>query len=77
MLDEPAHQNMLQAIDVAISRCIDAFNIAAEAGDTELAEAARVEIESLKGLRQTALARPTRPARWMFARSRRGDARPR
>lgn len=77
MLDEPAHQNMLQALDTAISRCIDAFNIAAEGGDTELAEAARAEVEALKALRQTALARPTRPARWMFARSRRGDSRQR
>ncbi len=77
MLDETAHQKLLAAIDVAISRCIDAFNIATEAGDAELADTARSRVADLKEFRQAALARPTRPARWMFARSRRGDARPR
>jgi len=76
-MDETAHQKMLAAIDVAISRCIDAYNIAGEAGEDELAQAARARVEELKEFRQTVLARPTRPARWMFARSRRGDSRPR
>jgi hypothetical protein len=75
VLDETAHANLLAAIDAAISRCIDAFNIASEAGDAELAEAAHARVNELKAFRIVALARPTRPARWMQARSRRGDAR--
>ncbi len=77
MLDETAHQKLLAAIDGAVSRCIDAFNIAAEAGETELSDVARQRVEDLKAFRQVVLGRPTRPARWKFARSPRGDARPR
>jgi hypothetical protein len=77
VLDESAHANMLAAIDAAISRCIDAFNIASEAGDTELAEAARVRVTGLKSFREVVLARPTRPARWMYGRTPRGDSRSR
>ncbi|HLI74838.1 MAG TPA: hypothetical protein VKU86_13245 [Acidimicrobiales bacterium] len=77
MLDEGAHRNILAALDAAISRCIDAFNIASEAGDTELAEAARARVNGLKAFRDEVSARPTRPARWMQARSPRGDARQR
>ena len=76
MLDETAHANLLAAIDAAISRCIDAFNIASEGGDAELAEAARARVNGLKAFREEVSARPTRPARWMQAHSRRGDARP-
>jgi hypothetical protein len=77
VLDESAHANLVAAIDAAISRCIDAFNIASEAGEAELAEGARARVNQLKAYRQAVMARPTRPARWMQARSPRGDARPR
>jgi hypothetical protein len=77
MIDETAHSNLLAALDVAVSKCIDAYNIAAEAGETELAEQARACVDDLKSLRDSVRVHPTRPARWMFARSRRGDARPR
>ena len=75
MLDETAHQKLLAATDMAISRCIDAFNIASEADDTDLAHTAQARIDDLKDFRALVIARPTRPARWMYARSRRGDAR--
>lgn len=77
VLDETAHQSLLGAIDVAISRCVDAFNIASEAGEPELAENARVQVTQLKAFREAVLARPTRPARWQYGRSPRGDARSR
>jgi len=76
VLDESAHQNLIAAIDMAISRCIDAYNMAAEAGEQELAETARDRVTDLKEFRRTVLDRPTRPARWRNARSPRGDARP-
>ena len=77
MLDETAHRNMVAAVDMAVSRCIDAFNMASEAGDLELAEEARARVDDLKRLRQTILERPTKKGRWMFARTPRGDARAR
>ena len=77
MLDESAHKNLIAALDAAISRCIDAFNIASEAGDGELAEGARTKVNDLKAFRAEVALRPTRPARWMQARNPRGDARPR
>jgi len=77
VLDESAHANLVAAVDAAISRCIDAYNIASEAGETELAEGARARVNQLKAYRAAVMARPTRPARWMQARSPRGDARPR
>ena len=77
MLDEAAHKNVLAALDAAISRCIDAFNIASEAGDTDIAEGARTKVNSLKAFRDEVARRPTRPARWMQARNPRGDARQR
>lgn len=77
VLDETAHTSLLTAIDMAIGRCIDAFNIASEAGDQELADEARACVADLKALRQSAGSRPTRPARWMNVRTPRGDARPR
>jgi hypothetical protein len=77
VIDETAHKSLLTALDAAISKCIDAYNIASEAGDDELAEMARRRIEDLRDFRQTVQARPTRRARWLYARSPRGDARPR
>jgi hypothetical protein len=77
VLDETAHQSLLAAIDVAISRCVDAYNIASEAGEEELAEAARVQVTELKAFREAVRERPTRRARWQFGRSPRGDARSR
>jgi hypothetical protein len=77
VLDETAKRNLLSAIDVAISRAIDAYNIAWEAADTEIANMARGRVTDLQELRDAVRARPTRPARWQFARSPRGDARSR
>jgi hypothetical protein len=77
VLDETAHKSLLAAIDVAISKCVDAFNIASEAGDPELTESARAQVTALKAFREAALARPTRAGRWQFGRSPRGDARSR
>jgi len=77
LLDETAQQSLIAAIDVAISRCVDAFNIASEGGEHGLAESARVQVIELKTFRETALALPTRRSRWQFGRSPRGDARPR
>ena len=77
MLDETAHQKLLAAIDVAVSKAIDAYNLASEAGDDELADLARAQVDQLKAFREIARARPTRRARWLSARSPRGDARAR
>ena len=77
MLDETAHQSLIAALDMAISRCVDAFNIASEGGEDELAQRARIQVTELKALREAALSHPTRRARWQFGRSPRGDARPR
>jgi hypothetical protein len=77
VLDETAHQSLIAAIDVAISRCVDAFNIASEGGEPELAESARVQVTELKALREAVVARPSRRPRWQFGRSPRGDARSR
>ena len=77
MLDETAHQSLLTALDVAISKCVDAFNMASEAGEQALAESARACITDLKTLRAAVQARPSRPARWKNVRSPRGDARSR
>lgn len=77
MLDETSHQSLIASLDVAISRCVDAFNIASEGGESELAERARAQVGELKALREVALARPTRRSRWQFGRSPRGDARSR
>jgi len=75
VLDETAHQSLLAAIDMAISRCIDAYNIASEADEQELAEGARTQVTELKAFRATVVARPTRRSRWGYGRSPRGDAR--
>jgi hypothetical protein len=65
----------MAAIDVAISRCIDAFNIAAETGDEELTEQARACVERLQAFRDHTAACPTRASRWMHARPPRGESR--
>jgi hypothetical protein len=75
VLDETAHQSLLAAIDMAISRCIDAYNIASEADEQELAEGARTQVTELKAFRATVVSRPTRRSRWGYGRSPRGDAR--
>jgi hypothetical protein len=77
VLDETAHQSLISAIDVAISRCVDAFNISSEGGELELAEKARLQVIELKALRALALACPNRRPRWQFGRTPRGDARTR
>jgi len=77
VLDETAHQSLIAAIDVAISRCVDAFNIASEGGEEGLAASARVQVNELKAFRDAASALPTRRGRWQFGRSPRGDARSR
>jgi hypothetical protein len=77
VLDETAQQSLIAAIDVAISRCVDAYNIASEGAEDELAESVRIQITELKALRETALSSPTRRSRWQFGRSPRGDARSR
>jgi hypothetical protein len=77
VLDETAQQRLIAAIDVAISRCVDAYNIASEGAEHELAEIARLQVTELKAFRETALSSPTRQSRWQFGRSPRGDARSR
>jgi hypothetical protein len=77
VLDETAHQSLIAALDVAISRCVDAFNISLESGELELAEKARAQVTELKAFRAAVLVHPTRRARWQFGRSPRGDARSR
>ena len=77
MLDESAQRSLVTAVDAAVSRCIDAYNMATEADDAELAAAAREQVAQLQRLRQMILDRPTRRGRWMFARTPRGDARSR
>ena len=77
VLDETAHQSSMAAIDVAISRCVDAYNIASEGGEDELAASARARIVDLQAFRARASASPTRRARWQFGRTPRGDARSR
>ena len=77
MLDETAHQSLIASLDVAISRCVDAFNICSEGGELDLAERARTHVTELKALREAAVGRPSRRPRWQFGRSPRGDARSR
>jgi hypothetical protein len=75
VLDETAHQSLLTALDVAISKCVDAFNMAWEADERALAEGARACMTDLKRLREAVRDHPTRPARWKNVRSPRGDSR--
>jgi hypothetical protein len=73
VLRDVEQSRLMAAVDVAISRCIDAFNIAAETGDTELTEEARVCVERLKAFRDYTAARPTKASRWMH-RPHRGES---
>jgi len=65
---------LVTAIDTAVSRCIDTFNIAAEIGDEELMEEARACVEKLKAFREFSAGQPTRASRWMRARPPRGES---
>ena len=74
MLREAEVARLVSAIDTAVSRAIDAFNVAAETGDEELVAEARACVERLKDFRDVTAARPTRASRWMHARPPRGDS---
>lgn len=74
MLREAEHHRVMVAIDVAVSRCIDTYNIAAETGDEGLMAEARACVEKLKAFRAYAAAQPTRASRWMRARPPRGES---
>ena len=68
MLRDAEQTQLLAAIDVAVSRCIDAFNIAAEIDDEQLTAEARACVERLKAFRELTAAQPARASRWMRAR---------
>jgi hypothetical protein len=74
VLREAEVARLVSAVDVAVSRAIDAFNVAAETGDEELTDEARACVARLKEFRDLAAARPTRASRWMHARPPRGDS---
>jgi hypothetical protein len=74
MLREAELARLLTAIDVAVSRAIDAFNIAGETGDEDLTAEARACVERLKAFREFTAAQPTRASRWMHARPPRGES---
>lgn len=74
MLREVELARLLNAIDVAVSRAIDAYNVAAESEDEALTEQARACVEHLKAFRDYAAAQPTRASRWMRARPPRGES---
>jgi hypothetical protein len=74
VLRDAEQAQLLAAIDVAVSRCIDAFNIAAETEDEALAAEARDCVERLKAFRDLTAAQPARASRWMRARPPRGDS---
>jgi hypothetical protein len=74
VLREAELAQLLTAIDTAVSRAIDAFNIASETGDEELTAEARACVEQLKAFRQLCAGQPTRASRWMRARPPRGES---
>jgi hypothetical protein len=74
VLREAELARLLAAIDVAVSRSIDVFNIAGETGDVELMEQARGCVEQLKAFREVTAAQPTKASRWMHARPPRGES---
>jgi len=74
MLREVELARLLTAIDAAVSKSIDAFNVATETGDAELTDQARRCVESLEAFREFAAAQPTRASRWMHARPPRGES---
>ena len=65
---------LLTAIDAAVSRAIDVYNVAAETGDEDLTNEARACLEHLRSYREVAAAKPTRASRWMRARPPRGES---
>ena len=74
VLRDAEQAQLLVAIDVAVSRCIDAFNIASETEDEALVAEARACVERLKAFRDFTAAQPARASRWMRARPPRGDS---
>jgi hypothetical protein len=74
MLREAELARLVTAIDTAVSRAIDAFNIAGETGDEKLTAEARACVERLKAFRELTAAEPTRASRWMHARPPRGES---
>jgi hypothetical protein len=74
VLRDAEQAQLLVAIDTAVSRCIDAFNVAAETEDEELTAEARACVERLKAFREFTAAQPTRASRWMRARPPRWDS---
>lgn len=74
MLREAELARLVAAIDTAVSRAIDAFNVAAETEDEELTVEARACVERLQAFRAFTAARPTRASRWMHARPPRGES---
>jgi hypothetical protein len=74
MLREAELARLVTAIDTAVSRAIDVYNIAAETGDEELTAEARACVEYLKDFRERTAAQPSRASRWMRARPPRGES---
>jgi hypothetical protein len=74
VLRDAEQAQLLAAIDVAVSRCIDAFNIASETDDEELTAEARACVERLKAYRALTASQPARASRWQRARPPRGDS---
>jgi hypothetical protein len=74
VLREAELARLLTAIDTAVSRAIDAYNIASETGDDELTSEARACVERLQAFRELSAAQPTRASRWMHGRPPRGEA---
>jgi len=74
VLREAELARLLTAIDAAVSRAIDAFNIAAETGDEELTAQALACVDRLKAFRELTAAQPSRASRWMHARPPRGES---
>jgi hypothetical protein len=74
VLREAELARLVTAIDTAVSRAIDAFNIAAETEDEQLTAEAQACVDRLKAFREFTAAQPTRASRWMHARPPRGDS---
>jgi hypothetical protein len=74
VLREAELARLVAAIDTAVSKAIDAFNIAAETGDEDLTAQARACVENLKAFRELTAAQPTKASRWMHARPPRGES---
>lgn len=74
MLRDAEQTRLITAIDTAVSKAIDAYNIAAETGDEFLAAEAQACVERLKSFRELTAAQPARASRWMRARPPRGES---